>query len=169
MQPMTTEQGECADQRPGSRGGRRRITPRHGIVYGADRGGWDHRDPELMLLTGEPSGCLGAHGVQVGAAGSDNRRGKQALDERGGAGSNPSAYVLVEHLQREVRGQHRAADVHQDDDAVACVRRGDGMQDCHRVGAESGLVQSCGHLDRQRTGHHLPNEGDCGLGQCAAV
>jgi hypothetical protein len=122
------------------------------------------------LLSGERGGGLRGHLRAPGAPGRGDGRDDEAFDERGGAEQDLLPGGVVEQVQREFGGEYGTAEVHQDDDAVPAVRRGDRGDDLRRVRTEGGVVQAGGDLDPcRRRVRHLARETDRRAGEGPAV
>ena len=125
---------------------------------------------EVPGLRGQPGGGLARHLVAARPARRGHRRRHQPLDQRCGGEHDPLAHVVGQELQGELGREHRAAEVHEHDDAVAVVRLADRLGDRGRVGAEQRAVDAGGNGDPEvRALDHLPGEGDRRGGERARV
>jgi hypothetical protein len=126
--------------------------------------------PEVGLFAGERRGGLRGHLRAPGAASRRDGRNDEPFDERGGAEQDLLPGSVVEQVQGEFGGEYGTAEVHQDDDAVPGVRRGDRGDDLRRVRTEGGVVEARGDFDPCRRGvRHLAGETDRRSGEGPAV
>jgi hypothetical protein len=92
--------------------------------------------------------------VQIGSGRGGHRGRHGALDERG-VGEPGAVAVVVEH---RADGQDRAAEVAQDHDAVAALRRVDGGPHAGAVGAQPAVHVAARRLDPHVRPGHLPGQ-----------
>ncbi len=139
----------------------------HVDADGRVRGSGDH---QVRLLGAERAPRLGGHPVPVGTAGRGHGGHAQPLDERSRAQRDALPQGRVEQVERDLGGEHGAAEIHEDDDAGAGVGSGDRVGDADGVGAEAPVVEPRGLLETDVVPvQHHARERDRGAGQGPAV
>ncbi len=144
-------------------------------LFGADVArvgcGASRRRGQVTGLSHQRVARLGGDLRPVGSAGRGNGGDDEAFDERGGRECHPVPDGrILEQVERQLRAEHGAAQVHEYDDARRAVGPFDRLHDRDRVGAEGGLVESGGHLDPQHAAvQHLSGQGHRGAGERPAV
>ena len=122
-------------------------------------------------LAQQRSSRLGRDLCSAGAARSGHGGDDEAFDEGRRRQGHPVADGGVrKQVEGELGAEHRAAEIHEDDDAVRAVRPLDGLHDADGVGPEGRLVKSGRDLDRHRAAvQHLPRQRDGSACERAAV
>ena len=125
---------------------------------------------EVGLLGRQRADRFGRDFGGTGAAGSSDGCHDESLDQRRGAQRRAFTNGGIDHVERHLGREHGAAQVHQDDDAVAVVRAGDGLDDGGGVGAEGGRVEARRYGDAHLAAmQHLRGQGNRRVSQCPAV
>lgn len=102
----------------------------------------------MLLLGGQGRPGVAVDIVEVRSAGRGDDGRDQSLHQRRRADPDPAGQAGIEELQRHLRGQNRAAEVDEDEDAGIGVGGGalDRRGDRGGVGAERRVVQARGDL-----------------------
>ena len=144
--------------------------------FGSDRGLGRGRGQlglaaQLFALGGQGAFGLGQHHLHRRADHRLHRRGHRPFHQRRFAQEHISALLVGQEIQRRLRAQQGAAQIHQDDHAIVAVDRVNGLHDLHRVRAD-GVVSI---VDAPRDGQgyaplcHLLGQLANALGQPGAV
>jgi SAM-dependent methyltransferase len=128
------------------------------------------RSPASVIvseLAGMPSLLRGpGDRLQVRSRRGGHRRRDRALDERRVGEHYPRVRLVPEH---DPHGEHRAAEVGQDEHARARLRARHGRGDLLRARAEPAVVRAAGREDAHCTSAHLGGEVRRALGEPGAV
>ena len=126
--------------------------------------------PEMADLSGECARGFRGHLASIRSVGRGHSRDHQTFHQGSGTQHHPLTHIVVEQFEREFGGQHRAAEVHQHDDACTLIRRSDGVDDLRSIGPEGGVVEACGDRDADLLAvQHLLGQRHRGAGQRPAV
>ena len=129
-----------------------------------------HVHTEVRLLPGECSICFGDDLISGCPAHGSDGCDDQPLDKWRRTQCHASSGVIVEEVEGEFGREHRATQVHENDDALAVVGLGDRVDDLPRVGSESPVVETCGDDDRDTPAvQHLLCQSNSGPSQGAAM
>ena len=129
-----------------------------------------HVNTEVRLLPGECSGRFGDDLISGCPARGSDGCDDQPLDERRRTQCHASSGVIVEEVEGEFGREHRATQVHEDDDTLAVVGPGDRVDDLPRVGSEGPVVETCGDDDGDSPPvQHLLRQSNSGPSQGAAM
>ena len=129
--------------------------------------------PEVGRLPREPAERFVGHGGQRPPELRGDGRRDRALDEGCAREAHLLATIRVEELERHLRGQDRAPEIHQHEYPVLGPHLLDRRDDPRRVRADrmlvAGPVQTAGGRDRQARAPHLTSERGDALGHLVAV
>ena len=126
---------------------------------------------QLLALDCEGAFGLGQHNLHRRADHRLHRRGHRPFHQRRFAQEHISALLVGQEIQRRLRAQQGAAQIHQDDHAIVAVDRVNSLHDLHRVRAD-GVVSI---VDAPRDGQryaplcHLLGQLANALGQPGAM
>ena len=128
---------------------------------------------EVRRLPREPAERFVGHAVQGTAELRGDGGRDRALDEGCAREAHLLATIRVEELERHLRGEDRAPEIHQHEDPVLGPHVLDRRDDPRRVGPDRVLVarpvQTAGGRDRQVLAPHLASERRDALGDLVAV
>ena len=130
------------------------------------------RDSDSQQLCLDVAGLRSLAGdfFQRRAGGSKSDGGDEALDDWAIGKHDGAVARVTAQLERQFRAEHRAAEIHEDDDTVG---RGDAVDrffHASGVGAEYVAIETGGNFDGRRCpADHLQCELDGGVGQTPAV
>ena len=122
-------------------------------------------------LGGQRTPSLASHLLQGVAEAGRNSRRDGALGQRRLAQQHALAPLLGQEVERHLRRQHGAAEVHQDQHAVGRPRLADGARHENGVGTQrlARLVETAGDRDPHFVRAHLRGEFSHTLGKLRAV
>ena len=122
-------------------------------------------------LPGQRVPRLLSHLLQGVAKAGRNGRRDSALDKRRLAQQHALAPFLGQQVERHLRREHGAAEIHEDQHAVGRPRLVDGTRDEKGIGAQrpARLVETAGDRDLQSFRAHLRGELRHALGEFRAV
>ncbi len=123
-----------------------------------------------MLLGRERAARLRRDVLALGPARGRHGGHAEPLHQRGGAERHTLPQLGVDQVERQVGGEHGAAEIHEHDHAPPGVRAHDGVGHPDGIGAERPVLEARRHLQPDAVPvEHLRGETDRGLGERPAV
>ena len=130
-------------------------------------------DSEVRRLARQSAERLLGHLVQRAAELRGDGGRNRAFDDRRARESHLPATIRIEELERHLRGQHRAPQIHQHEDPVLGPHLLQRLEDPDCVGPDGVFLarrfQAAGRRDRQVGASHLAGERRDALGHLVAV